>query len=558
MATILPTLINFCAGFGQGNELASAYVEEKSTKRGEAYLLSIPFSLGQLMSLSSIALKVFEVLGKGKVSTRTEFLCNVLPFAAVPVLITVEAVCEYEEFHKHWNERAPARLQLPATLPTPMVQAAHFFSRHFTNMVRVAAAVALLALFRLGDRLYSMSALFAFTYGLAARNNLVPQKYRHLAETYFPAVSFVGGLLEGTLVNRLTTLATESIDFIPHIALPLQNGLDYWFKKATSSKHPTFFEGQALLSKPNDDLTLDQIKKVLEARDEDFCFSAPHLATSVTSCHNFPRTKNFSRVMPLFDSLGWNEIEAKQKMDSFMKVMNGEYRDGDPHDQTLATENFEIIAAYLDTLSLPADRDEIESIFVQLTFNGGNYCAERLHAVTELVIVAIVERGKLFHDPIERYENIVLMRLENIRREIVENAYEMFADTRFVKWLPESITQNLHVKRSFRGLMSLGFAPIPLHERQELSLSDLFMAECLQAYYIKDKFLSGYKLRIMEPFQKASDGYQDYITKVLIKNSQLTDEEKVKIAFGLSLDQVNRLTCRLALYRLGVIRFANA
>ncbi len=557
MATILPTLINFCAGFAQGNDLASSYVEEKSTKRGEAHLLSIPFSLDQLMSLSSIALKVFEVLGKGEVSTRTMLLCNVLPFAAVPVLITVEALCEYKEFSKHWNERAPTRLQLPETLPKEILQAARFFSDHFTDVVRIASAVALIALFRLGDRLYSMSALFAFTYGLAARNNLVSQKYRHLAETYLPAVSFVGGLLEGTLVNRLTTLATESIDFLPHIALPLQNGLDYWFKKAISSKHPTFFEGQAPLSKPNDDLTLDQIQKVLEAKDEDFCFSAPHLATNITSCLKFERTKDFTKVMPLFNSLGWDE-DAKQKMDSFMKVMNGEYRDGDPHDQTLATENFEIIAAYLDTLSLTTDRDEIESIFVQLTFNGGDYCAERLHTVTELVIEAIVIRGKLFQDPIERYENIVLMRLESIRREIVENAYAMFVDNRWINWVPESITDNLHVKRSFRGLMSLGFSPIPLHERQELSLTDLFIAECLQAYYIKNKFLNAYKLRIMEPFQKASDGYQDYIRQVLIKNSQLTEDEKRKIDRRLSTDNVNGFGCRLAFYRLGVIKFANA
>ena len=557
MATVLPTLINFCAGFGQGNDLASAYVEEKSTKRGEAHLLSISFSLDQLVSLSSLALKVFEVLGKGEVSTRTAVLCNVLPFAAVPVLITVEAVCEYEEFHKHWNERAPTRLQLPETLPKEVLQAARFFSRHFTDVVRVASAVALLALFRLGDRLYSLSALLAFTYGLAARNNFVSQKYRHLAETYFPAVSFVGGLLEGTLVNRLTTFATESIDFIPHIALPLQNGLDYCFKKTFSIKQPTFFEGQAPLSKPNDDLTFDQIEKIVKAKESDFCFSAPHLATNITSCLNFERTKDFSHVMPFFNSLGWEE-EARQKMDSFMKVMNGEYRDGDPHDQTLAIENFEIIAAYLSTLNLANDRNEIESIFLELTINGGEYCSEKLHAVTERIILAIVERGKIFHDPVERYENILLLRLENIRREIVGNAYEMLVGTSWINWVPESITDNLHVKRSFRGLMSLGFAPIPLHERQELSLKDLFTAECLQAYYIKNKFINAYKLRILEPFQKAADGYESYIRNVLIKNSQLTEGQKGKMERSLDLDEVNGVACRLALYRLGVIRFANA
>jgi|GEM_PF-2993403 len=308
MSVLFQTLVTACGGFSCGAELVESVSEAKDRKLGKNYYLGAFADIGQAVGLSSLALRIFTAMKKGEVSARTELLCNVAPLVISPVFLAIAALKHgiYTDLQKSLHASLPALPKLP-DMHGKLNVAIHFLAEHTTDIMRVATIVGIIALILLGQPLYAAAAFLAVGFHIAASNNLVPLDAQIFVETYGPAVSFAGDLLDGTVLDRLMTFFFEPIGFLPELNLALQRRLDAVFKKILFIQRPTLFECDAL-PPGRKDFSFEDILIILASKKEDFKFVPSHFTQEVSDNYPLEETQDFVPFEVLFNSFPWEKF----------------------------------------------------------------------------------------------------------------------------------------------------------------------------------------------------------------------------------------------------------
>ncbi len=351
--TIFPIIFNAFAGFGYGHDLVGDVVAAKTYLKGENYYFPVMHQFGLVSSICYLAQKIFETYRGEEASFRIKLLSNVVPLATLPIFSLVAALRhdQYDWIKEQWNHVVPSPLKLPEKMNGQARAVVDFISEHTTEVVRVASIIGLIALIPLGQPVYSAFGFLALWYDYAARKGAISLENRLRAETYFPAISLVGNLLEGTVLSRFQTLCLEPVGFAQDLTLSLQNRVDALFRKVFFLKGHSLSECDAPHIRPPE-VTFSLMNKILNAKDNAFVLNPTHLTKEVSELYSLQTSKNYPELLTLFDKVSWvNEYDLVLGIlcddDQFLAFLKNQFpeENADHFHQKVYPEDVEITAA---------------------------------------------------------------------------------------------------------------------------------------------------------------------------------------------------------------------
>jgi hypothetical protein len=237
-------------------------------------------------------------------------------------------------------------IKLPQHLRPTTIRIANFITKHLSTIIRAVTIAAGIALLALGSYLTSIGIFSALVYGYLDRDlGVIPRKVSLFMEKWLPLISIVGFFFVGSLLDKILC-SFALISYIPSIHRFVHEKIDSFYRKHLLSpvlkvgasivpllggSKPTAkdqAETEKLLSSlprleecnaPFEEqrkLSLKQIRKILNAKPNDYTFNAPHLVTSFLPPLSLKTNRNFKEFVTL-----WDQIYGKNPEKHYRRFM---------------------------------------------------------------------------------------------------------------------------------------------------------------------------------------------------------------------------------------------
>ncbi|PIS00401.1 MAG: hypothetical protein COT84_07615, partial [Chlamydiae bacterium CG10_big_fil_rev_8_21_14_0_10_35_9] len=250
------------------------------------------------------------------------------------------------------------------------------------------------------------------------------------------------------------------------------------------------------------------------------------------------------------------ESWARRQMEKLVSTLSGDARfKGSQRDASDAINYCAKILCYLLSTNKAENQIEFEDALLSLAVECGDYCARGVKRRSRQLLDGILVRDNLnLRDPIKKHELRVLQQLQNLRLNIMEQAYQSIIE---VLKLHSSISEDVHSFDTYRSYLALGFLPMTHYERKRIGVSDVLMWESY--FTIRESMTNDYLKGINDAIAELGNIHSsDYIRRIINGQKNLTTHQKdqiLELYYGQwSPDETNHRFNRLMLVILGVLQ----
>jgi hypothetical protein len=254
------------------------------------------------------------------------------------------------------------------------------------------------------------------------------------------------------------------------------------------------------------------------------------------------------------------ESWARSQMEKLVSTLSGDTRfKGSQQDASDAINYCAKILCYLLSTNRVENQIEFEDALLSLAVECGDYCARGVKRRSRQLLDGILVRGNLnLRDPIKKHELRVLQQLQNLRLNIMEQAYQSIIE---VLKLHSSISKDVHSFDTYRSYLALGFLPMTHYERKAIGVTDVLMWESY--FTIRESMTNDYLKGINDAIAELGNIHSsDYIRRIVTGQENLTTHQKdqiLELYYGhWSPDETNHRFNRLMLVILGVLQQKSA
>lgn len=622
--------LNLLGGWTAGYHFAMMKNKEDEVKQGKNYYLGAAYQVGQIGQLGIVLSKLSEFCTQRIFRLPLQITAQLGPLLALPATLFFAAVKDGKNEplaqigNAMWDRnkilsRIP--LRLPESLGVRSTKVINFLAEHTGNMARVAMIVGSVALIVLGNIVFGGAVLSAVAYEAIDNLGYVPRKISLFVEKYMPIVAHVGTILTGIWVMRVLSTLMLSTELSPRVNKYIQNKVDLFVQKKMGISGPSVQEVDTPVV-VNKNMKFSEITAILDQPCYEFEINPAHASKFVQGLDKFPENRNLDLFLTHFDSIDWianpnllisklmeddvfidhlqmkfpeepiKEVKAnpsyyfgkaaanedltneqyalnwvRGNMETLVKVLTGKKRvKGSQQDLQAGIDNLSKVLAHLESIK-DSSRVEFEDILLQLSVEGGNYCARAIKRVGDGLMNNLLQNGRpaeLSDDPTANYELKLGRALQDLRQEKVQQMFTTIVAQIASKCpIPESVKQDVHTYDIYRRMLSLGMYPLAEYERNQITLPEIAI---WKAGYHRERemmYWSYYQSLDSAIKDVGNIHFANYVRQVINSNTELTEEQK-----NLLLDQYLDLPVpysdpqyypqkkfeRLMLTMLGVIR----
>ncbi len=525
-------VMQFINGFALGYEFMHIQHGIDEFKQGEHGLfLASMIQASQVTTLANIIFLAAEKYPPW-IKIPLHILCNVVPVChiALPVSHLIHEGY-YEAMALQWNQRL-ARwkfVTVPRRLSPSTLNMTTFVSKNLNKGIRITAFFAAISILGSRNYLYGLGIITACISEIAIRHFFMFRRVRIYSDMYLPLLAKMTFIVQGVFISRLINFYKVITHYRP---------LNFYVQNQVScfARYLFGWEKGIALSDidadwvKNREFTAAQILEILGGRDEEYEINPAHCSKPILGDH-LPCDRDFQKLLVLFDRIDWTKktslllpkLKDDTRFRAFMRtqlekkgvpVQNDFQRDLQNLTNGLSTERFlahwtrrqmaDLVAILkrekpvegdervleeaiskcsrlIPHLITCKDKTHVEDALLQLSIEGGNYCAIEIRRTMGKLLDEFETIG-LSGDPLKVYEFKILRTLELWRLAPIEAVYGAMSEWYrqqtggFAQQFSSSMLSNLHIFESYKGWGGLGFVPLTTYERDLVSLFEIVFA----------------------------------------------------------------------------------
>lgn len=571
-------------GFSLGYLYAQNKAKENEVAQGKNFYAAACLQAMQIFSLATVVGKVAESTIKGSMIWPVRILCNVVPIVTLPVWVGFGAIRQgdYTPLADLCNTRLTLPFTLPQTLDNRFVKVVNFLIDHSGDMIRVAVIVGSCALIAIGQPLFGGACLAALTYQAVDEMGFVPRKVSLFIETHMSVISHFGLLLTSNVLMRAVSLVSLSM-MLPIISKQVYYKIDQLVRQLLPINSASLEEIEAPVVERNDPFTAAEICSIVHADSWEYEVNPASCSKWVVNLSNLPVDDDFTKFIPLFDSIAWHDkyplVKLKLTRDEyFLDYLAKEFSEipieeikqlpeaylvrlaasknmtpeqfaanwlrekfvvlvdglqgkrrlsGSQQDLQDAINNTAKILPCLLALARDGEQAEVEDYLLKLAVEGGDYCSRGVKRATSEVISSVLHNGLRYgsenaFDSDKDYELKIRQALQEQRYSIIQKYFQAIVNE-IGAFLPASVQYDVHTFDLYRLYLSFGFYPLTEYERSKFGILEQL------AWYlysgVQERMYREYKLdEAVGQIGQVHLG--TYIQRLIESNPKLDDNQK--------------------------------
>ncbi len=519
-------VIDGSLGFGYGYSFVGVNDEENAIIQGKNYYLASIFQFLELNTLCTvideIAKRVFfpQVLGPIQFFLSKTFLFF-LPLSLVAAWASTTGESSYFSLRT--------------------VRVLHFFSSHAGSIIRIGLVVEAIALCYFGSYAFGGAMIATIAYREIDKLGLVPERISSFVRVYFPALSAIAIILQGSSSLMKSLAVNTLLTYSPSLNIFLQHKVDRLMRCLLpfGGKPLEAYESPLVERKEMD---VPEIRWLLSLQEADFEIAPAHCSKLVIADGLLPKDYNFDEFSGIFNRFleegfwqhnylailrklegerdsnflillaqnakGGTTIadkvkeladKSKKPVEIFLRdwvfaqlnaciaTLNGrggKYAQEQEKSRQAARHDFAKVLYFLKQKRETIDFQLLESIFLRVAINAGAYCPFALRDVSEAIVNETVLPCML-EDPKSLGSQSDLRPEKNyeikIRHALQERRKGCVTDAYYHRnteaLFPKAIVEDEHFFDYMGLYYGLGLIPFSKEKRNEVSLLDILVWE---------------------------------------------------------------------------------
>lgn len=298
-------LLDMFHGAATSYGFTQLYNKEKEVKQGGNEYFGAFAQWGQVWALMEMVNKIaIIVIQNTSRQARVNIICNAAIVLSLPVCMFLAIVKQghYPSAADWWNQKF--YFKIPAKLGVYSTQAFSFLADHLGDMLRVAMIAGALSLIALRQYYFAGAVFVSLAYEVVDQLAWMPRNISLFVERYMPILALIGMAARGLSINRLLasamllTTASQTINSVAQLYF------DKLLRRYVKVQGPSVTEIRKPLVK-HEDLTFEEINKILEASDADFEINPSHCVAPLAEFANLPSDDQFEKFLTFFDGINW-------------------------------------------------------------------------------------------------------------------------------------------------------------------------------------------------------------------------------------------------------------
>ncbi|SCA63296.1 hypothetical protein SCG7086_AO_00030 [Chlamydiales bacterium SCGC AG-110-P3] len=505
--------------------------------------------------------------------------------------------------------------KLPTTLSNRTVKVFTFISDHSNKVFKTAMVASSIALIALGNPFYGAASLTAMAIQKIDEMGYLPRKISLLMEQYLPLLANIGIILTFPLLITKAIVITQLAFEVPAIKDPIHRFIEGLVPVQRGETHLHEFDASI---KERYDLSYEEIQTILKDSTSDattgYSLVPAHCSKWPDQGLKLPTDLDFSKLMPLFDTVDWASKESllskkfknderfleklkghpalkeeklgskdldlirkdfdryvaivsadrntpvniffanelRGQLDQLVKYLNGESRaTGTQQDLDDAIQNCSKLLPYLEGLK---DTIEKEDFLLKLSVEGGDYCSRGIKRTSDELLSQV-----MMHSIDETLAPHDLFKVK-VKQALLSkrNSLMQFGLSEIIKKLPVAIPDNVkhdvHTMDLYRTQLGIGFIPLTPSERKAVGFSDIVGWRCYNS--VRKGLMKLYKKEMDSTVQALGEVHiSQFVRDAIGRNTTLTPEQKEKLLDDFTTEGwSNHVVHKLMFVTLGILK----